>query len=156
MAYGSAASGASNPVGVDVISAVDYQLEKILDATPGSTNGWVIDASGRGLVYIGGIQAGVTLPVALAGPATPARTNVNAAVASTTLLAANANRKWGAIYNDSASNLYLGLGAIAVTVTSFTVLLGAGDYFEFPTLYTGEVRGLWVTAVGAARLTEIT
>jgi hypothetical protein len=74
---------------------------------------------------------------------------------TTTLIASNTARKGATIFNDSTSVLYVKLGATASTI-SFTVKLQAGDYYEVPFGYTGIIDGIWTTATGAARMTEIT
>lgn len=86
---------------------------------------------------------------------TSALSNVAASVASVTLLAANAARLGATVYNDSASVLYVKLGA-AASSSSFTVRLITQDYYEVPFGYTGIIDGVWVAAVGAARVTELT
>lgn len=58
------------------------------------------------------------------------------------------------IFNDSSAVLYVKFGTAAST-TSFTVLIAAGGYYEFPRpLYTGLVTGIWASANGAARCTQ--
>lgn len=92
----------------------------------------------------------------LAPPANAAVTSVAAAVVSTQLLAANANRRAATIQNDSASAiLYVKFGAAAST-TSYTVQIPAGGYYEAPGGYTGIIHGIWSAAVGNARITEVT
>lgn len=82
--------------------------------------------------------------------------NVASATTTGTLLAANTNRKGAYIFNDSTSALYVKFGATAST-TSFTVKIAAGGYYEFPVpMYQGVVDGIWDTANGAARVTEVT
>jgi hypothetical protein len=87
--------------------------------------------------------------------ATAALTSVAASVASVTVLALNANRKGAMITNDSTSVVYIAFAATA-TATAFTAKLNAGDYYEVPFGYTGIITGIWVTAAGSARVTEIT
>lgn len=83
-------------------------------------------------------------------------TNVANAVASTQLLAANAERIGATIYNDDAgATLKVKLGTTA-SATSFTVPLGPGDYYEVPYGYTGRIDGIASAATGTARITEMT
>lgn len=92
----------------------------------------------------------------LARPTTGTTTSVNDTAASTTLLAANANRLGATIYNDSTSFLYLKLGATAST-SSFAVKMEPGAYYEVPFGYTGIIDGIWsADASGAARIVELT
>jgi len=87
-------------------------------------------------------------------PATGNSTNVASSATNVTLLAANTSRFGATIFNDSTSILYLKLGATA-SATSFTVKMDAGDYFETPYDYTGIIDGLWASANGSARITEV-
>lgn len=83
--------------------------------------------------------------------------NVAASASNVTILAANANRKRVVIVNDSTATLYLKFGATA-SATSFTYLLYGGDTYESPSnpIYTGQIDGMWASATGAARVTEMT
>lgn len=83
-------------------------------------------------------------------------TNVSSSATSVSILAANTARVGAAIYNDSTQVLYLKFGATAST-SSFTVKMASGAYYEFPLpVYTGAVDGLWSSANGYARITELT
>lgn len=86
---------------------------------------------------------------------TSALTNIAASATSVTILALNAQRRGATIYNDSTATLYLKLGATASS-TSFTVKMLADDYFEVPFWYTGVIDGIWASATGSARVTEVT
>jgi len=90
-------------------------------------------------------------------PGTSAVTSVAAAAASTSLLVSNTARRGATIFNDSATaNLYIKLGATA-SLTSFTVKITFGGYYELPyPAYTGAIDGIWDAAVGSARITELT
>lgn len=85
------------------------------------------------------------------------RSNVPAAAGDTLLLAANAARKGATIYNDSSSILYLALGSATSSTTSFTLEVAPGGTYELPpvSMFTGQIRGLWATATGNARITEV-
>lgn len=93
--------------------------------------------------------------VASQGNATSSVTSVAASATSVTLKASNASRKGLSVYNDSTSVLYLKLGATASS-SSFTVKMVADSYYEVPGAYTGVVDGIWVSATGNARVTEVT
>lgn len=59
------------------------------------------------------------------------------------------------VVNDSTAILYLKFGTTAST-TSYTVQIPAGGYFEFPLpTYPGVVHGIWSSATGSARTTEV-
>lgn len=89
--------------------------------------------------------------------ATSTPTNVGGSATSAALLASNASRKGMYVYNDSTSALYIMYGAIA-SATAFTVKIGSQGFFEMPTspVYTGAINGIWDTATGSARVTELT
>lgn len=66
-------------------------------------------------------------------------------------------RKGAVIYNDSSAVLYVKLGATAST-TSFTYYLAAGATLELPyseAMYQGVIDGIWASATGSARITEL-
>jgi hypothetical protein len=110
------------------------------------------------VLTVQGNASGTPVPVsvaAAAGPATGTRSSVSAAVADTLLLAANTARKGATVYNDSTALLYLGLGATAVSTTNYSAQVPAGGYYEAPFAFAGQIRGYWVTATGAARVTEL-
>lgn len=81
--------------------------------------------------------------------------NVASSATSVVILATNTARKGATVYNDSTQILYLKFGTTAST-TSFTVPLAAAAFFEVPSGYTGEMDGIWASANGNARVTEIT
>lgn len=107
-------------------------------------------------------------PVVMFSPAgvafTPGQGVQSSAAASTSvassstvvnLLAANTARKGATIYNESTAVLYVKFGA-AASATSYTVQVAANAYYEIPFGYTGLITGLWATANGNARVTELT
>jgi len=97
------------------------------------------------------------LQVASAPASSPTsnQTNVASSASTVVLLAANAARKGATVFNDSASVLYLKLGSTA-SVTSFTTRMVAYAYYEVPFQYTGTIDGIWASATGSARMTELT
>lgn len=87
--------------------------------------------------------------------------SVNGSASAVTLVTANSRRKALYVYNDSTAALYLKLGTAAST-TSFTVKIETGGFYELPTMdapnshiYEGVVTGIWASATGAARITEV-
>ena len=85
---------------------------------------------------------------------TPAQSSVAGSASSVSLLASNANRLGATITNDSSATLYVKLGATAST-TSYTVKLVQDAYYEVPYGYTGAIDGIWSSATGNARITEL-
>lgn len=106
-----------------------------------------------------------TQPVSIAGTVAtqPAKssTGVLSSVAATvtvdtTILASNANRLGGTVFNDSISEtLYLAF-ATGASSTAYSVAVLPKGYVEIPALYTGRVSGVWTAAIGSARVTELT
>ena len=83
-------------------------------------------------------------------------TSVAASVTSVTLHAANASRLGVIITNDSTATLYIAFAASATT-SAYTVKLAPGGVYESDaSLYTGIITGIWDSATGNARVTEIT
>lgn len=94
------------------------------------------------------------LPVEGFRPTTATTSTVASSVSNVTLLSANSNRRGATIYNESTSDLYIKLGATA-SLTDFTVRMIPGSYYENPYGYTGRIDGIWVSANGQARMTEL-
>ena len=89
-------------------------------------------------------------------PGTSTKSNVAAAAADTLLLASNANRRGSTIFNDSSAILYISLGTVAASTSSYTLQCAGLGFYEVPFSYTGEIRGIWASATGNARVCEIT
>lgn len=86
---------------------------------------------------------------------TPSLTNVASSATTVSLLASNPSVKSRIIYNESTQILYLKYGTTA-SVTSYTTQVPANTLFEFPLpTYTGAVDGIWASANGNARITEV-
>jgi hypothetical protein len=102
------------------------------------------------------VSASAGMPVSEVKPSVATRTSVAGANADTSLLASNATRKGATVYNDSSVVLYLALGAAAASITDYTVQVQSNGYYEVPSSYTGEIRGIWASATGNARITELT
>lgn len=92
----------------------------------------------------------------ISGASTATQSNVAGAASSTSLLAANTSRKGATIWNDSSAILYVLLGTGTASATVCTVKLIADAYYEVPAGYTGAIKGIWASATGAARITELT
>lgn len=85
--------------------------------------------------------------------------NVAASATSVQLFAASTNQvTTRTVFNDSAARLYLKYGTAAST-TSHAVQIDPFGYFEFPMaggfVYGGVVHGIWSSATGSARCTEL-
>jgi hypothetical protein len=125
----------------DDISSVQYQRNKI--------------ALGLNNVYDGDVSETTPLPTKLGGAATATLSNVASSATSVTVLAANTARRGAIIHNDSTQILYLKFGSTAST-TSFTRKMVSDSSYEIPFGYTGILTGIWASANGFARVTEIT
>jgi len=71
-------------------------------------------------------------------------------------LALNTSRKGAYFFNDSTAVLYLAYAATAST-TAYTVQIPANSFFEMPPepVFTGAISGIWASANGNARITEL-
>lgn len=89
---------------------------------------------------------------------TNANTSVASSATSVSLLAANVNRTKATIFNDSTAVLYLRLEAAAASLTAyhFQIAPGAAYVESGVGLWTGEIRGIWASANGNARVNELT
>ncbi len=82
-------------------------------------------------------------------------TSVASSATSVTLLAENNRRQFCTIFNDSTQVLYVKFGTTAST-SSFAYKMGAGDHLEVNRLeYNGRIDGIWASANGNARITEV-
>jgi len=96
-----------------------------------------------------------SLSVIDAAATTATLANVASSATTVTLMASNTARIGFVIYNDSTAILYVKFGATA-SATSFTYFVNPGDTLDIPiTRYTGVIDGIWSSANGNARVTEI-
>jgi hypothetical protein len=79
---------------------------------------------------------------------------VAASASSVTLLSSTSLRLGATIYNDSTAVLYIKLGTTASS-SSFTIKLQPDGYYEVPFGYTGRIDGIWASATGNARISEM-
>ena len=81
--------------------------------------------------------------------------SVPASATTVTLLAANDSRNSFWIFNDSSSELYVKVGASAsLTNFSFKMLSGSFEKIGTP-CPRDQITGIWVVAVGSAKVTSI-
>ncbi len=77
--------------------------------------------------------------------ATPTHTAVNVTVATGAVLAANVNRLYSLLVNDSDTTIYIGLGAAAVVNQGIRLNANGGSYEMSAlhgNLYTGVINGI--------------
>jgi hypothetical protein len=94
-------------------------------------------------------------------PATATDYNVASSGTSVVLLPANVNRKQATFFNDSTSIMYLDLNGGTASPTHYTIQIYPLGEYELPqtqegTVYTGQITGVWQSANGFMRITEIT
>ena len=111
-----------------------------------------VDSSAEQQVVTLGDKNGTLYGVAETGTLS----NVAGSITSGTILAANAARIGATIWNDSTAILYLRLGTGTASATACTVKMVGDSYYELPFGYAGIVVGVWSSATGAARVTEMT
>jgi hypothetical protein len=87
--------------------------------------------------------------------ATPSQTSPSVGIASTSILAANANRLGATIYNEGSAICYMKLGSTA-SLTSYSLQIASGGYYEVPFGYTGAIDGITSASTAQLRVTEIT
>lgn len=81
-------------------------------------------------------------------------TAVESSALNVTLLSANTGRRGFSIWNNSTQVLYVKFGATASS-TDCTRKLIADEFWECDMDYNGRVDGIWASANGYARVTEI-
>jgi len=82
-------------------------------------------------------------------------TSVASSASSVSLFASNPAAQGRLVYNDSTQVLYVAFASTATT-SAYTVQVPPGGYYEFPKpVYTGVSSGIWASANGNARLTEL-
>lgn len=128
---------------------------------PGTTTGLQVDVrrlNGTSINLGSGTIASATQRVVEGGSATATRTQVADTDSDTLILAANTSRVGATVQNDSSATLFLGLGTATVTATDYTVKLVQNAYYEVPSKFNGQIRGIWASdpGDGAARITELT
>jgi len=104
------------------------------------------------------VSSNFGLPVAISAgrSGTATQSSVASSASSVTILAANTARDGATIYNDSTQILYLLLGTGPASSTVHTVQMAAASYYEVPYGYTGIITGIWASANGSARVTQLT
>lgn len=154
-------SGTPLPVSVSATITIDSELAAAALAADGAANPTAPFIQSALSVFNGttwdrlrGTTAGVSTKEARS--ATGAQSNVSGSASDVTVLASNANRLGATVFNDSTAILYLLLANATSSATVYTVQLAAGSYYEVPFNYTGVIKGIWASAAGSARVTELT
>jgi hypothetical protein len=87
--------------------------------------------------------------------ATPSQSSTSVTNASTVILASNSNRLGATIFNEGAAISYTKLGGTA-SITSYTIQIASGGYYECPFGYTGAIDGITSSGTAQLRVTELT
>lgn len=80
--------------------------------------------------------------------------SVDSAATNVTLAAARKGRIGAVIHNASTQVLYVKLGATATT-SDYSYKVAADAHLEIPFYYSGRIDGIWASANGAAKVTEV-
>ena len=86
--------------------------------------------------------------------ATVTQSTFTSTTASTSLVAASANRKTLTVFNEGAGMLYVSVGSTCTT-TAYQVRLSSGDYWECPPNQTSLAHTAVFATAGNARVTEV-
>jgi hypothetical protein len=90
----------------------------------------------------------------MARPAVKA--NVAASATSVTVFASREGVSVRKLHNDSTAILYLDETGGTASATSYTTKIPADGYYEFPRpVADGLITGIWASATGSARTTEV-
>jgi hypothetical protein len=139
---GTGAVIATDEVTDGTLGTVEVQYVKVMDGVLGGTAKQGVDSDGA---------AGVVLT----GKTSATLTNVSGSATSVSVFSSSSTAKQRIVWNDSTATLYLKFGTTA-SVTSATVAIPPNGYYEFPQpLYRGAVDGIWSSATGTARITEM-
>jgi hypothetical protein len=130
-------------------------------ATPPANASTNITQFGGNAVATGTGASGTGVPrVTVSSDSTPQSstatlTDVASSASSVQILASTAGRRMAIFFNDSTQILYLKFGTTAST-SSYTAQIGPKGYYELPLpVYTGRIDGIWTSANGNLRVTEL-
>lgn len=136
-------SGASDSV--NVLSMPSVTVTSITNSTATA----LVDSTG--IQYSGSNP----IPTKEVRSTTPSQTSPSVGVASTSILASNTSRLGATIYNEGSAICYMKLGSTA-SLTSYSVQVASGGYYEVPFGYTGAIDGITSASTAQLRVTEIT
>lgn len=125
--------------------------------TTGQQAALQMDSAGNLKVSLAASSDATPIPVSNANDnsSTAALSSVSASITSISLLALNTARKSFSVFNDSVSILYIAFAATA-SASAYTVKVQPQAFFVPDKNYTGAISGIWITAAGAAKVTELT
>ena len=150
-------AGVSTSVNISDSTGVGYSGSNPLPITGTVVVSSVTASTASALVDSSGVQYSGSNPIPTkeVRSVTPSQTSVSVTVASTSILAANTSRLGATIYNEGSATCYMKLGATA-SLTSYTLQIASGGYYEVPFGYTGAIDGITSASTAQLRITEIT
>ena len=125
------AVGTANATAADVGNVGGYVTTAAPTYTTGQLNPLSLDTSGN-LRITGFVTTNKATTAAITSVTVTANT-------ATTLLAANANRVFASVYNNTNKNMFIALGSAANNTTNYSILLITGSYWEVPNDWTGSI-----------------
>ncbi|MBL0320678.1 MAG: hypothetical protein IPP74_15495 [Alphaproteobacteria bacterium] len=134
------------------IEALKKSAEEVV---PGSKADYYLKTG----VLLNGEPISDTNPLPVSGGAsktdTATITQQAASISSVTLLLSNPDRLGFVVYNESSSVAYLAFGPVASPTLHTYAMAPSSVLREMPSLYTGEVTCIWITATGSMKVTEL-
>lgn len=114
------------------------------------TNPWVVTGS------VQAVQVGTQITSILSQTTGTSSTYaVKSSVTAVSIMAANANRRGGTIFNNTSTMSFVQLGTV-VTSSLYTLKMADQGYYELPFGYTGVVGGITASNAGIWTVTEFT
>jgi hypothetical protein len=149
-------SGTLSPTGGNLVSfgSESQQLSTFASITPsatlGTSNAWAMAAA-----TFKSIMVPVEATTKEASCSSATLSSVASSASSVTLLSSNSARRGMLVFNDSTAVLYLAYAATATT-SAYTVQITPNGYWEMPKpIYPGAISGIWASANGNLRITEL-
>lgn len=148
------ASGTANATAADLMANGAYVTTAAPTYTTGQLSALSLDTAGNLRVLA---AQGTTPWSVVTNKATASTvTSVAQSTSNTQLLAANANRVFASIYNNTGQKMFIKLGTTAST-TSYSIQLMPNSYWEVPSDWTGEIDAVWSgNGSSSALVTELT
>jgi hypothetical protein len=157
-------SSVTQPVSGSVTANAGTGNFTVVQATASNLNAAVVGVGtagtpSGGVLTVQGNSSGTPIPISgtftTDKSTTGTITSVAGSVTSVTLLSSNTSRVSATFTNDSASQVYIALASTSST-TAYTIKVLPNDYWELPVAYTGIISGIWTSATGNMRITELT
>lgn len=142
---------------LDVALSTRLKPADTLAAVTSITNVVHVDDNAGSLTVDGTVTANAgtgTFATKEVRSATPAQSSPSVTNSNTVILASNANRLGATIYNESGAIALVKLGATA-SITSYSVSVAIGGYYEVPFGYTGAIDGITASGTAVLRVTEL-